>query len=150
MQGQYETTLSFRCGLELELVLDHNHSKWALLFEPTYQSYRANAIGASSIGAEVNYKSIELPVGMRHYLFSNKISKLFTNASVVYDLPINATVGRLKVTSSLNYALGIGYRLMETYGVELRYQTHRELLNSYNSYTSDYTSLAVIFAYTLF
>ncbi len=63
----FDNEFSFRLGIELEYILPFNKGKWTFFVEPTYQNYKSTT-QLESQNAEVDYKSIELPFGVRHYL----------------------------------------------------------------------------------
>jgi hypothetical protein len=147
----YGNELAFRIGLEFEFIMKFNKNKWAVIIEPTYQSFKAkDKIITNIINPNVNYKSIELPVGLRHYLFLNNNSKMFINGSFIYDIVLHSQVRNLDTASSNNFAMGIGYNYNKKYSVELRYQTKRNLTKGYVLWNSDYKTISLIFGYTLF
>ena len=147
----YGNELTFRIGLEFEIIMKFNKNKWAVIIEPTYQSFKAkDKIITNIINPNVNYKSIELPVGLRHYLFLNNNSKIFINGSFIYDIVLHSQVRNLDTASSNNFAMGIGYNYNKKYSVELRYQTKRNLTKGYVLWNSDYKTISMIFGYTLF
>ena len=37
----FDNTLNFRLGIELEFILPYNKNKWAIIFEPTYQYFKS-------------------------------------------------------------------------------------------------------------
>lgn len=167
----YENTdfgkkMNFGLGIETELILPFNKSKWALIIEPTYQNFKVtktkgynSAIGGEIIAA-VKYSSIEIPVGLRYYFFLNQNSKIFINACFVYDLNLNSGVefsmdGRSGIYSrdfnnSSNFAFGIGYKLFDKYSIEVKFNTTRNVLNEYVTWNSEYKTTSVILGYTLF
>jgi len=160
--------MGFGAGLEAEIILPFNKNKWAIALEPTYQSFKSektiNNVSNVSGGiliTSIDYSSIEVPLSLRHYLFLNKDSKLFINASYVFDFNSkssyvelrradNSILNTLEVKTSYNLAFGIGYKLYDTYSVEMRYLTSRELLGGYNSWSADYKTLSIILGYSLF
>lgn len=160
----FDNELNFRFGIEAEIVMPFNNNKWALLIEPTYQYYSSeksnrlypdssNLLQTQTVKAE--YQSIEIPIGIRHYIFLNKNSKLFINGSYILDLSLNSkiefeTMKDLEINSKNNIALGMGYNYNKKYSVELRYQTSRELLSDYMYWNSNYNTFSIIFGYTLF
>ncbi|MEH6765770.1 MAG: outer membrane beta-barrel protein [Aequorivita antarctica] len=152
----FDTKTSFNFGLEFEYVIPYKRNKWALILEPTYQSYKPSPeITEGGQGVEVNYSSIEVPFGLRHYFFLNDKSKLFANASFVIDLVLDSKFAieygdDLDITSGNSLALGAGYKYNNKYSVEVRYQTDRTLLADYNAYTSKYNSFSLLLGYTLF
>ena len=107
------------------------------------------------IDAEVDYRSIELPIGLRHYFFLNEQSKLFVNGAFILDFIDDAfiyfnDVPTFKLNAILNYGLGVGYQYNNRFGVELRYHTNRELIKDFASWSSNYQTVSFIFGYSLF
>lgn len=146
----YDNELSFRIGVELEFNMGFNKNKWAVIIEPTYQYYKTDKEIPNSINTDVDYQAIELPVGVRHYLFLNNTSKIFVNGSFTYAFALNSKVSFLEAGSGFNLAFGIGYNYNNTYSVEFRYHSNRDILNNYIVLTSEYKTLSVIFGYTVF
>ena len=147
--------LGFRFGLEAEIILPFNKSKWAIIIEPTYQYFKSEK-ELSNSSAKVDYTSIEFPIGIRHYFFLNNDSKLFINGLYILDFPINSTIlyntgTEIEITKSTNLGFGIGYKQNDKYSLELRYDKSRGgILSNYPSYSSDYNTLSVILGYVIF
>lgn len=159
--------IGFGFGIEAEFLLPFNKKKWAITIEPTYQSFNSesitdvnNVLGGVLI-AKIDYSSIEIPVGLRHYFFINKNSKIFMNASYIFDLSskssIDFTRNDISDISSLeidtvisNLAFGLGYKYKDKYSIEFRYQTPRDVLGKYVFWSSEYKTLSIIFGYSLF
>jgi len=158
--------IGFGFGLEAEFILPFNKNKWAIVVEPTYKSFKSkktgknNNVSGGQLITEINYNSIEIPISLRHYLFLNKSSKLFINASYIFDFSSkssiefkradNSSYKSLDIISRPNLGLGIGYKQIDKYSLEIRYQTDREVLSEYITWNSEYKSLSVIFGYSLF
>lgn len=147
----YANELAFRVGLEFEFIMGFNNNKWAVIIEPTYQYFKAEDKVITNLrNTNVDYKSLELPIGVRHYLFLNNNSKIFINGSFIYDFALNSKVRNLDIGSSINLAMGVGYNYNQKYSVEFRYHTNRDVLTDYLAWTSDYKTISIIFGYTLF
>lgn len=150
--------IGFRLGIEAEFILPFNKNKWAIIIEPTYQYFKSekeSTYRSFNRHVKSDYKSIELPVGVRHYFFLNESSKVFINGSFVYDISFNSVIDfnyskDLEINNGVNFAFGIGYKRNNKYSLELRYLTSRDVLNEYVSWDSQYKTLSVIFGYTLF
>ena len=154
----------FRFGLEFEYVLPFNKNKWALFVEPTintaFSSDSERIInlndGSQRVTAvSIDYSPIDVPIGIRHYLFLSKQSKLFLNAAVVFSFDGDAVVVReggedLEVNAKPNFALGIGYKFDDKFMLELRYDGNRELLNDFPSWGADYTLVSINLGYSIF
>lgn len=159
----------FIFGIENEFILPFNKGKWAIIVEPTYRSSfkskkttQSNNVSGGLLTTSVNYRSIEVPIGVRYYFILNKKSKIYVNASYIIDIPFkdkiktirgtngNSYGSNLDVKSNKNLALNIGYKALGKYSIELRYQTPREIISNNSFWNSNYKSLAVAIGYTLF
>jgi len=153
-----------RLGLELEFILPSNKNKWSIIVEPTYQTFKSEKIitGIVTFPAtipfdrtvKVEYTSIEIPLGVRHYMFLNKNSKLFINGSVLFDLNLNSIVDfeqfqDLDIGSNNSLVFGIGYSYNK-YSLEFRVATDRDLLSKNSAWSSNYTSFGIIAGYSIF
>jgi len=162
-------------GFEIEWGLPFNNNKWGLFIEPTYQSYSSNKKQNLNnslntlFEATIDYKSIEVPIGLRHYLFLNKNSKIFINSGFVIDVAFSSKTSlkhsnygfsstfpfvlapkfyNADITNSVNFFIGAGYGFSK-FNIEFRYNTSRNLINSFTS-SAKYNSFSVILGYQLF
>ncbi|OED44567.1 hypothetical protein AB832_01895 [Flavobacteriaceae bacterium (ex Bugula neritina AB1)] len=155
--------LNFRFGIEAEYVLPFNKSKWALIAEPTYQSYKSEELVHLNVGTllerteiiDTEYSSIELPIGLRHYLFLNNKSKLFINASYLLYLSNEfvidfKTIDDISGESHSSLEFGVGYKQNDKYSLEIRYSAPPDFLNNEFFWESDYKTISVILGYTIF
>lgn len=155
-----------RLGIEAEFVLPYNKSKWAILLEPTYQSFKAEkeaentSVSGGVLRSKVEYQSVQLPVGVRYYSFINANSSLYANMAYVFDFAFNSSVefsrndgsplNDMDVKPRANLAFGLGYQFKNRYSVEARYYTNRELLGNNVYWSSDYTQFSLILGVRLF
>lgn len=150
----FDNEIGFRLGIEGEFIMPFNKNKWAVIIEPTYQYYKSEGEGKYGT-VNVDYKSIELPFGVRHYFFLNENSKIFANASYVIDFNLKSDVDfsfapNPEVSSGNNFAFGLGYKYNNKYSLEVRYLTKRNLFVDHVYWMSEYGTTSVIFGYTLF
>jgi hypothetical protein len=143
----FDSKLNGRIGAEIEIVLPANRNKWAIIFEPTFQAYSVSE-------KNVSYKSLEVPIGLRHYFYLNTSSRIHLNAGAVVDQPFQYTVKISKqtvksTTPRLNGFVGIGYDY-KRFSIEARYYTKRTGLADDVSYFMDYRKSSVIFGYRIF
>ncbi len=136
-------------GIELESVLPFNKEKWACFVEPRYQIFRSNAEDGS-----IDYKSIELSLGLRHYFYLNENSKFFMNAAYVFnkDFKSKFELGYipLDICAITNLSFALGHKYLDKYSMEVRYGTNRNLTTDYVHLKANYTSLEFVFGYTIF
>jgi hypothetical protein len=162
----FDKKLGFRLGLEAEFIMPFNKNKWAIIIEPTYQYFKSEqsketrSVSGGILISRIDYKSVELPIGVRHYFYLNDKSKLFLNLSYVTDFASNSTLEFYRQDNSLhssldvktrgNIAAGVGFKFKDTFGIELRYNTRREILGDYAYWSSDYKTVSMILGYSLF
>ncbi|WP_435623263.1 tRNA modification GTPase [Flagellimonas sp.] len=163
----FDDQSSFSFGIEAEFILPFNKGKWALLVEPTYQSFKSQGttelelnVLVETIQSEIDYTSIELPIGVRHYFFLNNSSKIFINASLLFDFTSsssiefiredNSTFQSIDVTTSNNIALGLGYKLKDRYSLEIRYFTSRDVIGEQLQRQANLNTLSIILGYSVF
>jgi hypothetical protein len=157
---EFNQEMSFRLGIELEYILPFNNDKWAILFEPTYQYYNTektfdispDSPVARIKTATVEYSSIEFPIGFRHYSHLNDNSRLFFNVSFLFDRPFKSNINYFdedyEINSVSNLAFGAGYSYKNTYSIEARLFSTREILNT-DVTNAGYKNVSVIFGYTI-
>lgn len=157
----FDNQLGFRIGVEAEFLLPFKNDKWSVLVEPTYQ-YFVSRKEEGIFTSEVNYHSIEVPLGVRHYMVLDENSRLFINGLLITDFDLdskfkfkrpNSTLDKttgLDIKSGINLGLGLGYNYNRKFSAELRYHTDRDVLMNYGDWNSRYSSLSLIFGYSLF
>lgn len=156
----------FTLGVEAEFILPFNKNRWAVIVEPTYQYFKAeksksnsDVVGGKVFG-KVDYKSIELPVGIRRYFFVNNAFKIFANASIVFDFSSNSKttftrndgseLSSLDVSSALSLGLGLGCKFNDKYSIEMRYLTARGIFKDHTTWESSYKTTSIIVGYSFF
>lgn len=155
---------TFGFGVEAEWTMPFHQNKWAFFVEPTYHQFKssheveAGTVSGGSLTAEVDYRSIELPLGLRHNFFLNNGGRLFINAFYIIDMSGRSSIkykradgselSGLTIKSRPNIGFGIGYK-HHRYSVEARYQTPRDLLGNYEFLQSDYKMASLIFGFSI-
>lgn len=160
----FGSQIGFSLGLELEYVLPFRNSHWSVFLEPTYQYFKTDFSKDAKNGngfpitlkAKADYKSIEVPLGLRYYLFLNKQSKFFVNAAYLFDVSLGSEISsednrnlNLEISSHNSFAMGAGFVYRNKYSIEMRYGFNRELFD-YIYWSSKYHSFSLVFGYTLF
>ncbi|WP_424494225.1 hypothetical protein [Salinimicrobium sp. GXAS 041] len=159
----FEEKITFRLGLEGEYILPFLRNKWALIAEPTYQYFQSEAVfpegrfGDAIV--EVNYQSLEIPFGVRHYFFLNESNRIFLNLTYTVDLVMGdssfdfqtAAIDSYDQTdidtnTGTNFSLGGGFS-HKRYSVEARYHLDRSLTGKKMSLGTEYSTFSFIFGY---
>ncbi|QGK75201.1 autotransporter outer membrane beta-barrel domain-containing protein [Flavobacterium sp. SLB02] len=163
---KFDSKSNIGVGLEAEFIFPFNRNKWALIVEPTYQYYKnektkeTTSLLGGQVTAKVDYKSIELPIGLRHYFFLKNDSKIFINASYLVDFALNSkielfrkdgsSINSLDVKSRSTLALGVGGKLHDKYSIELRYIIDRSIVKDYIFVNSSFSTASLILGYSFF
>ncbi|PHI18079.1 hypothetical protein CEQ90_19755 [Lewinellaceae bacterium SD302] len=152
---EFENDINFSVGFETEFLLPFNNGHWSVLLEPTYQSFQSETEGNNNFTGEVDYKSVEIPIGLRYYLLPDITdSRAFLNLLYVLDIPFNSTLNTnanigFELGFSSNFAVGAGYQINKRMVVETRYNINRNTLNSTGFWNGSYNKLSIIFGYTI-
>ena len=163
----FDNEPGFRIGLGFEYILPFNKSKWSIFLDPTYQYYKTEKIQKTphvsngELSGQVDYKSVELAMGVRHYFFLNDRSKIFADVSFVVDFSGSSNVefsrtndgsrfDLLDLGGGKNLGLGLGYKFMDKASIGIRYQTSRNVLGEYLYWDSSYKTTSIMVGYTLF
>ena len=130
-----------------------NKNKWAIIIEPTFQYFKADNT-TNNKTATADYKSIELPFGVRHSFFLTDNSKIFINGLYIHDLSLNSEMSydngnKLEAEGLNSIAFGLGYN-KQKFSLEMRYATSRDILADYPYWDSKYQTFSIIFGYNIF
>ncbi|WP_299521383.1 outer membrane beta-barrel protein [Winogradskyella sp.] len=163
-----DNNVTLRLGAELEYVFSFNRHKWAVFVEPTFISYSSNAatdddrpnlITTSTDVVDVDYKAIELPIGIRHYFYlgDDNDSKLFVNVffvitsdlsdNVDYGSDPNATSLDTPFSSGESLGLGVGYEFKNKLSIETRAYTARDVTSKSRVIESPLSMVAITLGY---
>ena len=150
--SSFKKNTRFRIGLEAELLLPFNKDKWGLVIEPTFQSYYFET---KSELIHANYKSIEFPIGLRYYFYSNEKARFYLDGFYIsnYAVNFNSKVEfypftNLIVAPSGSAAFGGGFE-HKRLSIEARYYTDRNLFRNYRSFDAYYNRFSLILGYKL-
>lgn len=145
----YDSSILLKFGVELEYIFPFNNNKWALISEPSYQFFSAE--GANSFRtSKLEYNSLDISLGARHYFFLKDKSKIFINASYHQSLKARGefTSPNFENFSGGNLSAGIGYKRGKL-SMELNQTFNRSTIN-FPGWSSSFSSTLLMFGYTLF
>jgi hypothetical protein len=154
----------FKIGFEGEYILPYNKKKWSLFIDPTYLNYENETTSTEKSyflnqkdevhSVKIKYTAIEIPFGVRHYMFLNKTSQLFINAAYIFEINGKATINydqneyyNSKTNQSFGFGLGYSYKNKIT--IEMRMNTNKNLLAEYPVSKANYKSFGFIFGYKI-
>ncbi len=144
----------FILGIEAEFVMPFLRNKWSVIMEPGIMFLNTGK-EIENDRFDVEYKSLEVPIGIRHYFFLNDNTRIFINASLNLNTAIESgiyfkTGSKLRIESMENLTVGAGCKYNSRYSIEVRYGFNRNILLNYRYWNSEYKSFSVILGYTLF
>jgi len=155
---KFEDINSLSFGGEIELVFPVNNNKWTVYFQPTYQSFDDEETVQGLYGAlvyKIDYKSLNLPLGVRHYFFLNDVdSKIFLNGAVGFNFDMGSTAilgnnsNHSFFKSTLGLNLGAGYVFKNRYTLGLQYNYCFDVINN-SAFQSSYDTFGLFFKYKL-
>ena len=153
--------LGFGLGIDAEIIFSFHRNKWAISVEPTFQYFKAEKEIDSNHYSVVDIKSVDLPLGIRHYFHLGNNSKAFINAAYLINLSINSSVDTKRTgsntsvypyrynTPQFGWIFGAGYKINK-YSVEMRYNTPRRVLDTWEYWTSRYSTTSLVLGYSIF
>ena len=161
LDTDFESKLSPRVGVQLEFILPTRRNKWSVFVEPTYQTYKQESKNVGLSPAMIEYSSIELPIGVRYYMFLNKDAKLFLEGFVnvadfqigenyiTYQIPGTSAEKTYELQSQVTVGGGIGFSYKNKYSVSARYSA-KDLGRKYVFFKIPYNSFSISAAYNIF
>jgi len=156
--------IGFRIGLEAEFILSFNRNKWAIIFEPTYHSYKSEKTKKNYRGHDMKsimeYNAIEFPIGFRHYMFLNDNSKFFINTQFIieysfnskatFETYINVPSTEMEIRPKPSIVFGLGYKYKNKYSLETRANLNKSITDRNLRWTSKYQYFSLVFGYSIF
>jgi hypothetical protein len=157
----FDSELSFRLGLEVECILGFLNNKWSFFVEPIYSSYSSEKEVTYKTGtlpaldvqkATVNFESIDLTVGIRHYMLLDDTSKLFLNAgfkliSLMDDsvIEFEKAFSDKPLISDNFFSFGLGYKYKNKLSAELRFDSAQDrILPESGSFSAELNNVSFI------
>jgi hypothetical protein len=151
----YKYTNCYCAGLDVEFTIPYWKNKWAVTVEPSFalisskkQQYNYE-VEHKIYTIGVNYQQINIPVGIRYYMFLNDKSILFLNGYMVADLFTKFSFSDNQVSDyknlNYNFAIGGGYQY-KNISAEIRYYTKKEIFNN-DYWVADYNKVFFLIGY---
>lgn len=166
---------NIRFGAELEWVLPFNRNKWALFLEPTYFSYNIEEYLVTGpfyynrATLLLDHSFIATTGGAKHFFYLNERSKIFVNAAVVIDVPLNSGLVFIRegsyelqptleeTTTEAYFSAGVGYNYSNRLTAELRYEFPKRNLGSRTvsghymlDWDAEISTISVMLGYRIF
>ena len=156
----FSPAFSFSIGLEAEYIMPFRKNRISLFLNPSYNYNKTEETVTEVFLAientflyKLDYISIDVPVGIRYYVFLKEKSKIFFDLGFVNNLQLNSEITRnsskyLDISNAINFRGGAGFAF-KRYFFELNFDYDRNLLGSYNYWNSGFNYLSLVFKYQL-
>ncbi|NLO71643.1 MAG: hypothetical protein GX102_12025 [Porphyromonadaceae bacterium] len=153
-----ENTLGF--SAELEYLFSFNKYKWGLFAEANYYKYFTDKTDNISyeteyLGYVIDYKTIEFPVGITHYMNLDEKNRLFVRAAFVPHIILEGShiefsdVYHSEFSTASRLFFGGGYNY-DRLAAEFRYYTKQNITMNIFKRSSELTQFSFRLSYTLF
>lgn len=162
----FNSKIALGFGVEAEYVMGFNNNKWAIVVNPSYLSYSSEyndlteRITEADNSATINYTAIDIPIGVRYYMYLNDNSKFFVNTFLVPNFTMESEIRSIgtivnrplnfDIKTNINYAFGVGYKYNNKFSVELRSYSVRDLISNFITIGSSFNATSIILSYTIF
>lgn len=165
----YGSQFNFGLGADAEFILPFFRNKWVVALEPAYQGgfkgereIKLDFLRERDLQMNVEYKALELPVGVRYYMFLNEKSKISVNA---YYLLHFGSKSRINFSGSGSFfyghetiepkprptfILGLAYKFNNRLGLEARYYLKRNITGDLLYWYSEYKTVSLALGLSLF
>lgn len=151
--GRERTSAAFRVGAEVEYFAAFHKNKWSILVEPAFQMYQF-PLRVNSVPVDLDFWTIELPMGIRHHFYLSEKTKIFVNALYSWKLKETAKKGDnastdYRVIAKSGFAGGVGFA-HGPLSLEARYYLNRNVYAYRARVDMEYSKLSLILGYRLF
>jgi hypothetical protein len=166
------TAIAPVAGMDFECVLPFNNNKWAVFVSPYFEAYKHTEVKPRQDGntapiyqytsyVSLDYKSINLPLGVRYSMFFSGHSKFTLSAAFNYSLAAGISKARYErrnaiasnnfnyenpLTNSVTLILAGGYQYKD-FGIETRYLPERRITTNYSAIVTKYGGFSVVLNY---
>ncbi len=107
---------SIRFGTEFEMILPFQNDKLRFFSDPSFHYFKST-LDVNNIDITYDYHFIELPLGLRYYLYLSEKSKVFLTSTYVYEVLMFENVQKI---GSGTWTGGIGFEF-DRISFETRY-----------------------------
>jgi len=158
----FNKKLNLKYSFELEYILQFNKNKWSVYTDPSFLHYTNTKVISSEFNSQtiynevdIEYNSIEIPLGIRYYMFLNKDLKLFVNTAYSFNYSINSKINfehgaKLDIKPRNNFIFGIGIKYKNKLTSEIKLGSFRKILGDYIYWNSNYSYINVSIGYNLY
>ncbi|AWM14901.1 porin family protein [Flavobacterium sp. NRK F10] len=154
----------FGAGVEFEIVLPFNNNKFSFILDPNYNTIKQDATSRYYLSpnvytekeGEIKLNYVNIPIGLRYYVFLNDNSKIFFTPSFDLNYAIGKSngyyAGGEKIsgfTPKTSFGLGVGYAYQKLF-FEAKLQSKTVLFDYYSQDNNSLKNISLAIKYQLF
>ncbi len=166
LNEEFKNKPNLHAGINIEYVLPFDKNQWSLFVESEYNQLIYSDFRAEYVN-QIDYKSLNLSLGIKRYIFLTDQWKLFISGQVHsllsdnfnshYGSQISYTSGTYTYSSKVNYevknvpnvAIGIGTEYKHLY-VEMRGYANQNIMPNGGLWTTSFKTFSLNIGYKLF
>lgn len=169
-KDKFDSQIIFVPGIDFELLLPYQKNKWAIFIGANYQSYEKSTEEVELMNTNLGdlsfeYSYIEIPMGVKHYMYLNSDLKLFLSAAYTPILHLSSNneepfIKRDNIQGDISFdreeqvssafILGLGCKFKNKYSIGFNYYSSKQINNSEGFSNNMDGSFSLIASYTLF
>jgi len=144
-------------GAEIEYMIPFNKYRWSVFVEADYQFYKDTYIHPyTNIPTSIDYKVIEMPVGISYHIHLNHSNSLFLRAAIIPNIVLDDSYiafytpgNKYDLDGPVNAYVGAGYAF-KRFAIEYRYYSTQNLTESMdkNTHDSDFDHMSLRVSFT--
>lgn len=158
LEADFGNNIINQYGLSIEYILPFRKNKWRIYFEPSYQKYTETTRSEDNFFAgdiELKYSSIEMPIGIRYYMFISDNSKVFVDVAYLTDF-FSKTRAKYINNEFLqseevlgNISIGVGYSF-NRYSISFRHKRKKNLAGNSGGWITEHKGNSLVLKVDLF
>lgn len=157
-----DNSIAFGLGMEIEVILPFNNNKFGFVIDPNYnfinqELYSTNSTNVNN-SLEVKFNYLNIPIGIRYYMYLNETSKIFITPSFDLNYSFGDSNGyyindikQFNFSPKSSFGFGLGYSYKK-YFIESKIQTKTILFEplTVNNDNNSFYNISLSFKYQLF
>lgn len=154
VSAETEKKIHPRIGVEFEYYINYRNKGWSVYLSPTYQSYTTKTPLLGYDDFEINYQSVEIPLGIRKHFYLSETTALMIDAGMVADIPFNSYFidpdyyWMPEVEKRINFSAGFGFRFKDWFSFHYQWQAPRDLAR-FSNWGTYYKAMSFMLAYSV-
>jgi len=147
---------NWTAGLEFEYFMPFYKNKLSVVFIPTFEHYKNSLFIERDYISKIDMKTVHFPLGIRYNMYLKNDIRFFISGFSNPNYYINKNRGFAvgtfythEISESANWIFSGGF-IYKKWMIDFRYNTYRDILNTYLGWNSYYPKKSISVSYKLF